>query len=369
MSLDLSSALRDVAEHAPLGTLEPTGLGRRIRRRRAGRTAARSAVGLGLAGAIAVVATQAPGVLRREGPAAPPPPVGLPADQVATVLPTADAAAAPGECGWTVRRPSTPFGSELGVAFEQYSAETHGPVAVSVESWPGEASRPLEPVRVVAARDGVVVAAADPVFFEEHALGWAGADLSTVACGGPDALKALPDGTYTVYAVVTDPVTGDVVALSPGEPLVVAGNAREVWCHADQSVMGTNDPRVALTGGVVSDPGELSVELEAVWSGSATAQVMDQRVILVDDATGRIALDTMAREMVRERSISSLVPGAAHVLSLRSDRTSCDGGALPAGTYTGYAVVTIATAGADTGVGLPTNATAVAELRRGVVVP
>lgn len=367
MSLDLSSALRDVAEHAPVGTLEPAGLGRRIRRRRAGRAATRSVIGVGLAGAIAVVATQVPGGLDRGGPATP---AGLPADQVATVLPAADPAAAPGECGWTVQRPSAPFGWELGVAFEQYSDRTHGPVAVLIDSWPSDKVSAPGPVRVVAARDGVVVAAAEVTYFEENAIGSAGADLSVVACGGPDAFKALPDGTYTVYAVVVDPETGAVAALSPGEPLVVAGSARQVWCHADESVMGASDPRVTASGGVVSDPGEMSVELEVAWSGSATAQVLHQRVVLVDDATGRIALDTMAPEVAhRSTMTSSLVPGDEHLLSLTTDRTSCDGGALPEGTYRGYAVVTIGTAGADTGVGLPRNATAVVELRRGVVVP
>jgi len=65
MSLDLSAALRDAAEHAPVGTLEPTTLGRRIRRRRATRTAVRSAGGVGLAGVIALTATQTPGLLGR----------------------------------------------------------------------------------------------------------------------------------------------------------------------------------------------------------------------------------------------------------------------------------------------------------------
>ncbi|WP_421743418.1 sigma-70 family RNA polymerase sigma factor [Cellulomonas sp.] len=85
MSLDLSAALREAADHAPLGTLEPSVLGRRIRRRRATRTAARTAGGVGLAGVLAVTATQTPGLLDRYSRSAPGTSAvtRLPADQVA----------------------------------------------------------------------------------------------------------------------------------------------------------------------------------------------------------------------------------------------------------------------------------------------
>jgi hypothetical protein len=240
-------------------------------------------------------------------------------------------------------------------------------VTVKVKARPGGA-RASEVLRLVVARAGVVVAVATTPVLDGPFEGLVSVDLEPVACGGPDALKALPDGTYAVYALVTEPTTGALGGLSPGEPLVLAGNAREVWCHADESVLGAGDSRVAVTGDVASDPAEVLVDLNVSWSGFAEAQVMDQRVVMVDEATGRIALDTATSGMVRDWILASLVPGDRQHLSLTSRRSSCDGGALPSGTYRVQSVLTIAPTGADTGARLPTNTTAVAQIGR-VVVP
>ena len=123
MSLDLSAALRDAAEHAPVGTLEATTLGRRIRRRRASRTATRTVGGVGLAGVIALTASQTPDWWA--GPRGAPPAGAvtvLPADEVAHSLPAADRDAVAGQCGWVVEPPPGPSEVDLAVALDSTSS-------------------------------------------------------------------------------------------------------------------------------------------------------------------------------------------------------------------------------------------------------
>lgn len=370
MSLDLSSALREAADHAPLGTLEPSVLGRRIRRRRVTRTAARTAGGVGLAGVLAVTATQAPGLLDRYSRAVPghAEATGLPADQVAVSLPGADPDAAPGTCGWTVHAPITASPYELGVALGSYPQQTFSSMPVYVSLRITEAVAEPSAVRLVAARDGVVVAAAlDTIMWGSDRLGpssVSGGDfLSLLSCGGPDGGKALPDGDYEVYAVSADPDSGTVVALSPAEPLVVAGNAREPWCGADESVVPGSDGPVDLSGSVTADG---AVDLRVTWSGAGEAQLLDQRILLVDEATRRIVADSRAPADEESRVGATLARGEPAAFSVSDGPDGCGDGPPPSGTYRAVAVVTVAPPAATE---LTTNAVAVTELVGTVIVP
>lgn len=367
MTLDLSSALRDAAEHAPLGAIEPLALSRRVRRRRAVRTAAHTTAGLGLAGAIAVTATQTPGFLDRHDrtPAGP----ALPPDQVASALPAADPEADPGECGWTVQHPPATSPYDLAVALGQYPQETYSSMPLQVSVRITDDVAPPAAIGVVAVRDEVVVAvAADDVEWGDAGPGPAsmsgGAHLGLLTCGGADVSKALPDGDYEVYAVYAAAGTGDLVALSPAEPLVVGGNAREPWCGADASVIPGADGRTELSGDVTADG---AVHLRVTWSGQETAEMVDQRVVLVDDATGRIVADSRAPSGEESWVNSALVPGETLAFSVTDLPDDCgDDEPLAPGTYRAIATVTVAPHAMD---GLPTNALAVAELSGRVVVP
>ena len=208
MSLDLSSALRDVAEHAPVGTLElpgsAVGSGGVAPDRR--RHAPRSGWGWLRRSPSSRRRRQAPwtasvlpsartdAVRRREsGPHAA---AGLPADQVATVLPAADPAAGPGECGWTVQRPSVESGPDIGVSFGSYAEQAHGSLAVQ---YPRAAVRRGDvvgggPAGRRARRGGRGGRGGRRCSVGSSSGGvWRGGP-GLVACGGPDALKALPDG-------------------------------------------------------------------------------------------------------------------------------------------------------------------------------
>ena len=371
MSLDLSAALRDAADHAPLGTLDETALRRRVGRRRAARAAGHATAGLGLAGAIAVTATHTPGVLdgHARAPVGPGAANALPADQVARSLPPADPAAAPGECGWRVEQPTASSPYDLAIGLGQYPQQTYSamPVTVSVRITAGvDAPAPLA---VVVAHDGVVVAvAAEDVEWGDAGTGpmsiAGGAFVSLLTCGGPDRLLALPDGDYEVYTVYVAPDSGGLVALSPAEPLVIAGNAREPWCGADESVIPGNDRRTELSGDVSSDGAAV---LRVTWSGQDDAELIDQRVVLVDDATGRIVADSRAPADEESRVSTVLTPGEPFGFSVTDLPDDCgDGEPLPPGTYRAIATVTIAPHAAE---GLPTNALAVSELTGTVTVP
>ena len=231
MSLDLSSALRDAAEHAPLGTLEPVALRRRIRRRRAARTG-RTDHGR-------------PGARRRDRRRRRRRPQGswtvvtrtgradddaLPPDQVAQSCPRPTRrpprASAAGPCSTRPRRRRTTSGSRSGSTRSRRTWSM--PVNVSVRFADGGrragprsaggcpttgSSSPWRPTRssgAMRAGAGVDVRLAP--------------GSVSLTCGGADVLKALPDGDYAVYAVVTRPRRpASSVALSPAEPLVVAG--------------------------------------------------------------------------------------------------------------------------------------------------
>ncbi|WP_421734850.1 hypothetical protein [Cellulomonas sp.] len=370
MSLDLSSALREAADHAPLGTLEPSVLGRRIRRRRATRTVARTAGGVGLAGALAVTATQTPGLLDSASRTAP----GdtrlsrLPPDQVATTLPAADPDAPPGTCGWTVRAPAAASPYELGVALGNYPTQTYSSMPVYISARLTEAVAGPSAVRVVAARNGVVVAAAADVSqWDTGPLGpssFAGGDfLSLQSCGGPDKSKALPDGDYEVYAAYAEPDTGELVALSPAEPLVVAGNAREQWCGSAESVIPDGDARVDLAGDVTP---EGAASLRVTWTGHEEAEMLDQRILLVDDTTGAVVADSRAPAESESRAGGTLTPGELVALSVPDRPDGCGDGPPPSGIYRAIAVVTIAP---QEGEGPTTNAIAAVELSGTVTVP
>ncbi|KRD44250.1 hypothetical protein ASE38_08850 [Cellulomonas sp. Root930] len=370
MSLDLSSALREAADHAPLGTLEPSVLGRRVRHRRAARTAARTAGGVGLAGVLAVTATQTPGLLDRYSRSVPGTSAvtGLPADQVATTLPTADPGAAPGTCGWAVDRPAAASPLELAVALGTYPEETYSAVPVTVEVRVPENVTFRSVIGVVVAKDGVVVATSpDFMSFGATPAGpismAGGGDLSVAACGGPDATKVLPDGDYVLYAVL--PYEGGL-ALSPGEPLVISGNSRERWCGAHVSVLPRGDDRVGISGSVRGDD---SIDLRLTWSGTAEAELLDERVVLVD-AADRIVADSDIWAASGESVTGTLPPGQLQSFSVRTSPTSCDeGAALPSGELRAFVVATVAPSSAEGGSGPSTNATAVAELIGTVTVP
>ena len=130
MSLDLSSALREAADHAPLGTLEPSVLGRRIRHRRAARAAAGPPAASDWRGVLAVTATQTPGLLdrvlakrARHIRAV----TGLPADQVATTLPTAETGRGTRHVrlGRSIRPAAASPLEEAAVALGTYPEETY----------------------------------------------------------------------------------------------------------------------------------------------------------------------------------------------------------------------------------------------------
>ncbi|WP_456788878.1 hypothetical protein [Cellulomonas sp. P5_C5] len=369
MSLDLSAALRDAAERAPVGTLEPTTLGRRIRRRRAAQTAARSAGGVGLAGVLAVAATQTPGLLGRSPGGSVP---GLPADEVAHELPRADPDAAPGECGWVVEPAAEPE-VDLGVALDTYQQRSYLalPVSLTVHVPAGFTLR--DPVDVVVAKDGVVVARASrPHDFAvaddpgPHTIGsWS--EMALTTCGGADATKALPDGEYVMYGVLAGADGAGPAALSPGQPLVVAGNVRERWCGADLSVLPRRDDRVQIDAGSVDD---VSMNLLLVWKGDAEASMVSARTLLVDDRTGRIVSDSDTWDPALGRLTADLDPGSPLPLTPAVRTTSCvDDAPLPSGTYRVYSVVTVAPTSRDTGGRLTVNATGVAEAAGTLTVP
>jgi len=374
MSLDLSAALRDAAEHAPVGTLEPTTLGRRIRRRRATQTAVRSAGGVGLAGVIALTATQTPGLLGRfPWSAAGGAVTGLPADEVARELPTADPAAAAGACGWIVEPPTAAPEIELGVSLDTYQQRSYLALPVSLTVHVPDGVTLQDPVDVVVAKDGVVVARAyeghDLAVADDpgpHSMGsWS--EMALTTCGGPDATKALPDGKYTMYGVLPGADGPEPAALSPGQPLVVAGNARESWCGAGTSVLPGGDDRVQLDVSVLDD---VSMSLWLVWKGDAEASMVSERTLLVDEETGRIVGDSDTWDSALGRTTADLDPSSPLALTPAIRTTSCvDDAPLPAGTYRSYSVVTVAPMGSDTGEGLATNVTGVAEATGTVTVP
>ncbi|WP_315098487.1 hypothetical protein, partial [uncultured Cellulomonas sp.] len=294
----------------------------------------------------------------------------LPADQVATTLPTADPAAAPGECGWTVEQPAAASPITLGATLDRYPQQTYSAMPVTLEVKVGEGVRLQDAIDVVVATDGVVVAvASEAVDFGVDNAGpysvGAGSAITLAACDGPDVAKALPDGQYVLYAVLASADAG--LAVSPGEPLAIVGNARERWCGADAAVLPRTDDRVVIAGDVTDD-GAVDVQLR--WTGTAEAQVLDERVVLVDEATGRIAADSDTWSDSVERFSGGLTPGELLGFGIPWHQTGCaDGEPLPAGTYRAYAMATVAPAPADLGSWPATNATAVAELSGTVTVP
>lgn len=373
MSTDLRTALHDVAARAPLGTLEAAALHRRVRRRRAARAAAQGTAGLGLAGAIAVTASH--GVELLGGPTYPAAPPPLPADQVASTLPAADDAAAPGTCGWQVRAPEHTSPWRLGVNLGLYPQHPRSslPVGVTVESTTSQ--RMPAPVRVVAERDGVVVAASSDAFDTGASMvpgtTSGGHHLALVACGGPDDHLTLPDGSYTLRAVLADPVSGEVLALSPGEPLVLAGNARAPWCEADVDVVPDGDEALEVSGtvGAAGRSADLTLTWRPDadgWRGDAEALLLDQRVVLVD-AAGRVAADSRTWSEETSSVVGTLAGGRTSSISVQwTSAASCSGDALPAGTYAAYALVTAAPTDAE---GVTSNVLGVARLGGEVVVP
>lgn len=372
MSTDLRTALHDVAAHAPLGTLETSALHRRVRRRRAARAAAQGTAGLGLAGAIAV--TAAHGVDLLGGPTYPAAPAPLPADEVASTLPAADDAAEPGTCGWQVRAPQQASPWRLAVNLGHYPQHPRSslPVGVTVQTTTSE--QMPAPARVAAVRDGVVVATSADAFDTGSSLApgtTSGSHhLALVACGGPDDHLALPDGSYTLHAVLADPGTGEVLALSPGEPLVVAGNARAPWCGAGVGVVPEGDGTLEVGGTVGADGRSADLTLtwgagERGWEGDEEALLLDERVVLVD-AAGRIVGDSRTWSEETSSVAGTLAAGRTTSISVQWTTASCSGDALPAGSYTAYALVTLAPTGAE---GVTSNLLGVGRLGGEVVVP
>ncbi|GEM_PF-3120887 len=368
MTVDLGAALQHAAARAPIPHLSTVELGRRVARRRAARTVARGAAGVGLTGALALTATQSPDLLGRT-PAGYAPATGLPADQVATALPGPDPDAAAGACGWTVRAPSSAPAWDLGVAIDADPETRLSAVPFSVTVQSASPTAPPGAVRTVVARDGVVVAVA----FDSWDLadwpslpvnGASGGHLSLATCGGPDARLTLPDGSYAVHAVMADDATGDVAALSPGEPLDVVGSTRAPWCGADASVLPRGDDRAQLTA--LAGPGGRAVDLTLTWHGSQDAMLLDQRVAVVDDATGRVVADSGTWSSSRSSMTTTLAPGRTADVPAGWNGTTCDGTPLPAGTYRLQAFVTLAPVGA---VGVVRNVVGTARVDEAVVVP
>ena len=95
--------------------------------------------------------------------------------------------------------------------------------------------------------------------------------------------------------------------------------------------------------------------------------MIDQRVVLIDDTTGRIVADSRAPSDEEGRVNSALAPGELLAFSVTDLPDDCGNGEpLAPGTYRAIATVTIAPRAAE---GQPTNSLAVAELSGRVTVP
>ena len=170
-----------------------------------------------------------------------------------------------------------------------------------------------------------------------------------------------------MYGVLADPDAAEPAALSPGQPLVVAGNTRQSWCGLDLSVLPRRDDRVQLDASLVDDE---SINLLLRWRVDADASMISERTVLVDAQTRRIVSDSDTRDPALGRLTADLEPGNPLPLTPAIRATSCvDDTPLPTGTYRVYSVVTVAPTSTDAGDGLSTNVTGVAEVAGTVTVP
>ncbi|WP_421743419.1 hypothetical protein [Cellulomonas sp.] len=132
------------------------------------------------------------------------------------------------------------------------------------------------------------------------------------------------------------------------------------------SVLPRGDDRVGISGSVRGDD---SIDLRLTWSGTAEAELLDERVVLVD-AADRIVADSDIWAASGESVTGTLPPGQLQSFSVRTSPTSCDeGAALPSGELRAFVVATVAPSSAEGGSGPSTNATAVVELIGTVTVP
>ncbi|WP_448630335.1 hypothetical protein [Cellulomonas soli] len=229
MSVDLSRALRDATDRAPLRSLDRQILTDRVRRRRTARTVARSALGVGAVGAVLVAALHLAGPDARVHPVPPAVPTTSPtptssasatptATPTATVLPVGDPTRPFGVCGaLATAEPAAPVDDRFdvvtelgGPTLEAGSPLTYrGSIGADVA---GPAAVPAAGPELAVLRDGVVVATVAPVDagsptwdrrldggldVELHARL---ADLSICDAGQADVSvgHALPAGDYEV---------------------------------------------------------------------------------------------------------------------------------------------------------------------------
>ncbi|MGN8247364.1 hypothetical protein ACTHAM_001539 [Cellulomonas soli] len=229
MSVDLSRALRDAADRAPLRALDRQSLTDRVHRRRTARTVARSVVGVGAVGAVLVTALHLVGPDARVSPVPPAVPTTSPtptssatatatAAATAAVLPVGDPTRPFGACGaLATAEPLEPVDDRFdvvtelgGSTLEAGSPLTYrGSIGADVA---GPAAVPAAGPELAVLRDGVVVATIAPIDagsptwdrrlgggldIELHARL---ADLSICDAGQADASvgHALPAGDYEV---------------------------------------------------------------------------------------------------------------------------------------------------------------------------
>ncbi|GAA3817992.1 hypothetical protein [Cellulomonas soli] len=280
MSVDLSRALRDAADRAPLRGLDGQSLADRIHRRRTVRTTARAALGVGLVGAVVVAAVHLNGLDGRVHPVPPAVPTSSPGPTstptaspsptpttTPTVLPVGDPTRPFGACGAEVTaEPQDPVDDRFDIVAELGAASLEagrpltyqGSIGADVEH---PAAVPSAGPRLAVSRDGVVVATIEPADDDtpawERRLG-AGleveiharaAQLSVCDAGqqGVSVGHALPAGEYEVqpWARVSVLESSDATSL---EALDDAGFDQLVRDQGSlRTVLGTPVP-LLITG-------------------------------------------------------------------------------------------------------------------------
>lgn len=382
---DLRDLLHAAADDVPAGGLRSAALAGRVRRRRAARTATRSAVGVGAVGALALGAAQ----LRAGGPGTDSV-AGADAHAASPVAPLAGAD--PGACGWAVAPGVQPDGTTVTTSaatgavratvlpVDTASGGTLDTTVVLGSDDEDEAALTADAVTVLVTSDGVVVARRDvdvdgSAVVARQKPWYVWTDVPLAACARPDG--AGPTGELTgdlAVWVLADVTRGSraAVLLGGGTPVHVEHGEVPGYCGERVADLPA-DPSVRLTGtaavGAVVDQEfvagaepfdalRTSQQLDVVDPGTRAAGALGGTRLLLTDAAGTVVSDSATADGGIDRAGDAGgdpwvgsgdryggwydLPDVGQGGQLLADAVTCDGDPLPSGTYDAWGAMSLA---------------------------
>ncbi|MBT0992743.1 hypothetical protein KIN34_00365 [Cellulomonas sp. DKR-3] len=376
---DLRDLLHAAADELPTDGLRADALTGRVRRRRAARTATRSAVGVGAVGALALGAAQLQGGNRAADSVA-----GADDAEGAAITSVApQTGAAPGACGWAVAAGAQADGTTITTSTTTGALRaTVLPVDASATTPTGatldttvmlgsdeedKARLTADAVTVLVTSDGVVVARHDVVVdgdsarVAQQAPWYLWTDVPLEACERSDGEGPTGplDGDLAVW-VLADVTRGDESALLLGGGTAIQVEQGEVPGYCGRTVGDlASDRSVALTG--TADLGSLvdqefvagappldvlrtSQQLDVVDPASRAAGALGSPRLLLTDAAGAVVSDSATSGADPGDRFGGWydLPAVGQGGQLAADAVTCDGDPLPAGTYEAWGSMALA---------------------------